>query len=441
MSNGIVETIREAGIVGAGGAGFPTHVKAQAKADTVIANGSECEPLLYSDQSLMEMHPQEIISGLETMMQVTGASRGIIGLKAIYTDAVAGFEKLLPKHPDISLKLLGSFYPSGDEQSLVYECTGRIVPEGGIPLNVGCVVDNVETLYNIHMAMRNQPVTERMVTIIGEVWKQGVYRFPVGTAYADALKFVGGEKIENVAIIDGGPMMGRIIRGTEGVIRKTTSGLIVLPDDHPHIVRRTLPENMELIRTVSMCCQCRECTDLCPRYQLGHNLEPHKVMRAVITRQEVLPSQITQAHICCLCGICETIACPLMLSPRNIFAQMKRELGRKGIKNPHHRKPEEVRHAYPYTKIPKERALARTGLSRYYQHLSYVGPATGIRRVELLLGQHIGAPSQPTVQEGSFVNRGDLVASIPEGALGANLHASISGTVAAVTSDRIIIEA
>ncbi len=120
---------------------------------------------------------------------------------------------------------------------------------------------------------------------------------------------------------------------------------------------------------------------------------------------------------------------------------MKQELGKKGIKNPHHRQPEAVRHAYPYTKIPKERALARTGLSKYYKHLQYVGPAAGIRRVELLLGQHIGAPSIPAVKEGSFVNRGDLIASIPEGALGANLHASISGTVTSVTNDRIIIEA
>jgi Na+-translocating ferredoxin:NAD+ oxidoreductase RnfC subunit len=441
MSNGIVDTIRNAGIVGAGGAGFPTHVKAQSQVDIVIANGSECEPLLYSDQNLMEMYPKEIIAGLEVMMQATGASRGIIGLKEEYTAAVEGFSKLLSKHPDISLKLLGSFYPSGDEQSLVYECTGRIVPEGGIPLNVGCVVDNVETLYNIHRAMRAQPVTERMVTIIGEVWSPGVYRFPIGTSYEDALQAAGGARIEDVAIIDGGPMMGRVQVGTAGVIRKTTSGLIVIPSDHYHVVRRTLPANMELIRTVSMCCQCRECTDLCPRYQLGHDLEPHKVMRAVVTRSELPPSQITQAHICCQCGICETVACPLGLSPRNVFGFMKKELMAKGIRNPHNRQPTEVRHAYPYTKIPKKRALARTGLLGYYQHLHFKERTTTIRRVELLLSQHIGAPSHPVVKEGAFVNKGDLVAGIPEGKLGANLHASISGRVTQVAADRIVIEA
>ena len=311
MGSGIVEAIQAAGVIGAGGAGFPTHVKANSTVDTVIANGSECEPLLYSDQSLMELKPAEIIAGLEVMIQATGAEQGIIALKAVYTKAISAFEELLPKHPDISLKKLGSFYPSGDEQSIVYEATGRIVPEGGIPLHVGCVVDNVETLFNIHRAMSGQPVTERMVTIIGEVWSPGVYRFPIGTSVVDALQAVQGVKIDNPAVIDGGPMMGRITKGLAGNIRKTTSGLIVLPDDHPHINRRTLPTNMELIRTISMCCQCRECTDLCPRYLLGHDLEPHKVMRAIITRREDSPSQITQSHLCCLCGICETIACPL----------------------------------------------------------------------------------------------------------------------------------
>jgi Na+-translocating ferredoxin:NAD+ oxidoreductase RnfC subunit len=441
MGSGIVEAIQAAGVIGAGGAGFPTHVKANSTVDTVIANGSECEPLLYSDQSLMELKPAEIIAGLEVMIQATGAEQGIIALKAVYTKAISAFEELLPKHPDISLKKLGSFYPSGDEQSIVYEATGRIVPEGGIPLHVGCVVDNVETLFNIHRAMSGQPVTERMVTIIGEVWSPGVYRFPIGTSVVDALQAVQGVKIDNPAVIDGGPMMGRITKGLAGNIRKTTSGLIVLPDDHPHINRRTLPTNMELIRTISMCCQCRECTDLCPRYLLGHDLEPHKVMRAIITRREDSPSQITQSHLCCLCGICETIACPLQLSPRNVFALMKKELAAKGIQNPHHRQPEAVRHGYEYTKIPKERALARCGLTSYYQHLHFVRDITDIRRVELETGQHIGAPAQPVVEVGAFVNKGDLVAQAAEGKLSTNLHASISGQVTAVAPDRIIIEA
>ncbi len=440
MGNGISEAIKLAGVVGAGGAGFPTHVKADSRVDTVIANGSECEPLLHSDQALMLEYPKEIIAGLEQMMQATGATRGILALKGKYKEQVAAFRTLLPAHPDVTIVELGNFYPSGDEQSMVYECTGRIVPEGGIPLNVGVVVDNVETLYNVFQAMKGIPVTDRTVTLIGEVRIPGIYRFPIGTTVAEAVRIAGGTSVPNVAVIDGGPMMGRITFGLDGVIRKTTSGLIVLPADHPFVIRRTLPVNMELLRTVSMCCQCRECTDLCPRYQLGHDLEPHKVMRAVITRSQEPPYQITQAHICCLCGICETIACPLGLSPRNVFAMVRKELAAKGVKNPHHRKPEQVRTSHAFTKIPKERALARTGLTPYDGHPPYRGQVAGIRHVELLLSQHIGAPAKPTVREGDFVNRGDRVAVPPDGALSAAIHASISGRVAAVAGDRIVIE-
>jgi Na+-translocating ferredoxin:NAD+ oxidoreductase RnfC subunit len=441
MSSGIAEAIRNAGVVGAGGAGFPTHVKAASKVECVIANGSECEPLLYSDQCLMEGHALEIVNGLELMMQATGAGRGVVATKAVYADVLHEFERLLPRHPDLSVQRLGSFYPSGDEQSIVYEATGRIVPEGGIPLNVGVVVDNVETLYNVHRAMKGIPVVDRNVTVTGEVARRGVYRFPVGTRIADAIAAAGGTELAEIAVIDGGPMMGRVMLGTDDVIRKTTSGLIVLPADDPFVRRRTLPVNRELLRTISMCCQCRECTDLCPRFQLGHNLEPHKVMRAIITRSENPPYQVTQAHICCQCGLCEIVACPLGLSPRNIFAQVRQELRAKGVRNPHNRSPEEVRHAYSFTKIPKERALARTGLDRYAGHLRFQGEVAGIRHVELLLVQHTGAASMPVVKEGAVVNKGDLVAAVPEGAtLGANLHASISGRVVAVLKDRLIVE-
>lgn len=438
--NQIVESIRKAGVVGAGGAGFPTHVKAESRVDIFVANGSECEPLLHSDQMLMERHPREILGGLELMMEATGAPRGIIALKGHYENAVAAFSALLKGREDITLALLGNFYPSGDEQTLVYEATGRIVPEGGIPLNVGVAVDNVETLFNIFHATIGTPVTHRTVTLVGEIARPGVYRFPVGTLVSDAVQAAGGATVENPAVIDGGPMMGAISRNLGGVIRKTTSGLIVTPQDHPHVTRRTLPTNMEMLRTISMCCQCRECTDLCPRYQLGHDLEPHKVMRAVLSRSEIPPSQLTQAHICCLCGICETVACPLGLSPRNVFAQVKTELRTNGIANPHHRQPEAVRPSYATTKQPKNRVLARCGMTAYDVHFPWMGPVESIRKVILPLQQHIGAPALPVVAPGDSVQAGDLIAEIPQGKLGARLHASISGTVREVGAKTIVIE-
>jgi Na+-translocating ferredoxin:NAD+ oxidoreductase RnfC subunit len=438
----LVKLIQEAGVVGAGGAGFPTHVKAGSRVQIFLANGAECEPLLYTDQYMMRVYAREILAGLKLMMNATGAARGIVGLKAEYHDVLEALEPEAAKYPDIEIKKLQSVYPSGDEQSLVYECTGRIVPEGGIPLNVGVAVDNVETLYNVYQASRGVSLTMRTVTMNGEVRRPGVYRFPVGTSYTDAVAAAGGSDLpaDQMAVVDGGPMMGAVRFGLGHFIKKTTGGLIVLPKDHGYILRRTMPKSRETLITVSACCQCRACTDLCPRYLLGHDLEPHKVMRAIQNRMELPPSQITQAWLCCLCGVCETVACPLQLSPRNVFAMVRDELRAKGVQNPHHRQPEAVRDSYEYTKIPKMRALARTGLMDYYKHLHEQELPFPIRKVSLALQQHVGAPAVPVVATGDRVNAGQLVARAPEGKLGANLHASISGLVSGVFQDHIEIE-
>ncbi len=441
MSNSLAEQILAAGVVGAGGAGFPTHVKATSHVDTVVVNGAECEPLIYSDQVVMRLFARETLAGLKQMMDAVGAKRGIYALKAEYEDVLEVLTPEAARYPDVEIQLLRSSYPSGDEQILVYECTGRIVPEGGIPLDVGVVVDNVETLLNVHRATRGLPVTHRTVTVNGEVRHPAVFRLPVGTSYRDAVAGAGGTDLpeDEIAVIDGGPMMGMIKYGLDHPVRKTSGALIVVPKDHEFIVRRTMPRPTETRITVAACCQCRACTDLCPRWLLGHDLEPHKVMRAVITRTQV-PAQVTQAHICCLCGVCEIVACPIGLSPRNIFTMVKEQLREQKVPNSHNRKPERVRESYQYTKIPKMRALARTGLLGYYRHLHEAEPAIPVRRVRLLTGQHIGAPAATVVEVGDRVNEGDLVAAAREGALSANVHASISGTVSAVGPEAVEIE-
>jgi len=442
MSNSLADQILAAGVVGAGGAGFPTHVKAASRVDTVIANGAECEPLIYSDQVVMRLYARETLAGLKQMMDAVGATRGIYSLKAEYEDVLEVLTPEAARYPDVEIQLLRSVYPSGDEQILVHECTGRIVPEGGIPLDVGVVVDNVETLLNVHRATRGLPLTHRTVTVNGEVRRPAVYRLPVGTSFRDAVAAAGGMDLpeDEVAVIDGGPMMGAVRFGLDHPVCKTTGALIILPRDHEFVVRRTRPLAAETRITIAACCQCRECTDLCPRWLLGHDLEPHKVMRAIVTRSQEPPSQITQAHICCLCGVCEVVACPIGLSPRNVFAMVKEQLLDQQVKNPHNRKPERVRDSYEYTKIPKKRALARTGLLGYHAHLHEAEPAVRVRRVRLLTSQHIGAPAEPVVEEGDRVNEGDLVAAAREAALSANVHASITGVVSAVDSEAVEIE-
>jgi len=163
MAEQIIQKVKDAGVVGAGGAGFPTHVKIAAQVDTVIANGAECDPLLRCDQQLMAAHAPEVIEGLRLVMQASGAERGVIALKREYTSAVAALQSNI-QYPisntqgaNISLHLLENHYPAGDEFVLVYEVTGRLVPEDGLPLHVGCIVQNVGTLFNIAMAQRGYP--------------------------------------------------------------------------------------------------------------------------------------------------------------------------------------------------------------------------------------------------------------------------------------------
>ena len=165
----IISKIREAGIVGEGGAGFPTHVKVNCKAECVIANGAECEPLLRVDQQIMQFFPERVVDGVVRLMEQTGAPRGVIALKDHYTEAIAALNKVIADKPGVELHIMKSTYPAGDEQQIVYSVMKRVVPTGGLPLDVGAVVSNVSTLTDISRAMEDLPVTEKYVTVGGAV--------------------------------------------------------------------------------------------------------------------------------------------------------------------------------------------------------------------------------------------------------------------------------
>ena len=152
----LAEKIFDAGVVGAGGAGFPSHIKAKSSVEIVIANGSECEPLIHKDYELMLHFPEEITNGLGLLIESTSAKKSFFGVKEKNTKAISAIENYLDGRTKITK--LGDFYPSGDEFELVYEATGRLIPPAGIPLDIGCVVNNVETLYNIHLAEKKIPV-------------------------------------------------------------------------------------------------------------------------------------------------------------------------------------------------------------------------------------------------------------------------------------------
>ena len=436
MSDGILQKVRSAGVIGAGGAGFPTYAKLSGGIETIVVNGAECEPLLRVDQQLMEHHTEKVVRGLEAVIKVTGAREGVIATKAKYKAGIAALGKAI-SDDRIRLHLMDDFYPAGDEQVTVREVTGKVVPQGGIPLKVGCVVVNVETLVNVADALDNKPVTQKYITVTGEVDSPRTIKVPVGTPAIKALNLAGIKHTDELRVIDGGPMMGKLLDNLEQPVGKTTKGLIALPANHPVIRKRTQSSEKIIRQAKSACIQCRYCTDLCPRFLLGHKLEPHRIMRAV-RNTETVAETLKMAFACTECGVCEQYACFMDLSPRTVNAMLKREFSRQGIKPDAPPSAQSVEAMQEHRKIPVKRLIARLGLTGYDKPAPFSDADVAVDKVAIMLKQHVGVPSKPVVEAGQSVRQGDVIAEAPADALGANIHASISGKVIEV-SDRIVL--
>ncbi len=435
----MIEAIRDSGVVGAGGAGFPTHVKLDAKVEIVIANGAECEPLLHKDTALMIRHADHVIRGMQIAMQVTGASEGILGVKAKRVTAIAALEKAIGDNP-IRIHSLGDYYPTGDEFVLVYETAGRLIPPGGIPLQVGVAVNNVESLYNISQATAGQPVTQKHLTITGAVRKPMSTVVPIGSTLREMIDLAGGPTVDHFAVFVGGVMMGRLEWDLSRPVTKTTGGLIVLPGTHPLVERKARPEQAMHRIGKSACDQCSYCTEFCPRYLLGYDVQPHKVMRSLgftATGSEIWSKW---ADLCCACGLCTLYSCPEGLYPKEACDKGKQDRKDAGLER--WLGPTETVKPHPMSEgrhVPLKALIRRLGLKDYDLAAPWVDTDHHPRQVVLPLRQHVGAPAQPVVQVGEQVTQNQLVAEIPEGQLGARIHASISGIVTQIT-DAIVIE-
>lgn len=428
----VIDRIRDAGVVGAGGAGFPTHVKVNGNADVVIANGAECEPLLRVDQQVMQQSAPEIVRGMQMVMEAAHAARGVIALKDHYTEAIAALTAALDGVHRISLHIMRSYYPAGDEQQIVYEVTGKVVPTGGLPLDVGAVVNNVSTLVDVARAAQGIRVTDKYVTVGGAVHRPCTVRVPVGTSARALVDFAGGTT-EECDYIVGGPCMGKVVTSLDFPVEKTTGGLLAIPKGHPLLAMKDACQSLQIIQAA--CCQCSFCTQMCPRNALGLNVAPHKAMRAVGQGKNLLEN-LNGIFSCCDCGICTYQACNFGLKPHHIMRQMKDELLQSGVKA----KKEVYTTADPameMKKLPTSRLIGRLGVGKYDVPAPMCPDFPEVREVRIPLKMHVGAPSVPVVAAGQAVAKGDLIADIPEGALGAKIHASIAGVVTAVT-DRYI---
>lgn len=437
MSVQVVQAVREAGVVGAGGAGFPTHIKLSARAEIVIGNGAECEPLLTGNQELMKNQAEGIIEGMRRAMEATGAAKGIIALKRKYSECVEALTRALGKKARIELFQLEDFYPAGDEHVLVKEVTGKTIPEAGLPLDVGVVVQNVETLYNIGRAALGRPVTEKIVTITGAVKQPITLCVPLGTPVADLLKLAGGPAVESYVLIDGGPMMGKVVK-EDSPVTKTTSGIIVVPWTTPTASSKMMNWSLMLARARAACCQCRYCTDLCPRYLLGHSLEPHRIMRAVANGVADVES-LMSAMLCSECGLCEIAACPMGLSPRQVNAELKKVFAQKGLRYPRREVLRDREQERRGRRFPAKKLLLRLGLSEYTTYAPYREIEIVPEKVVLTLKQHAGRAAVPVVKVGQYVKVGDLLADVPENVVGAKVHSSIEGTITDISEEAIVV--
>lgn len=434
---GLVERVRAAGVVGAGGGGFPTHVKLSGRADSVIANGAECEPLLHKDAACMEHDAPAVVKGVLLAMEAVGAAEGVIALKAKNVQAAEAVRAAIAGVP-VRLQLLGDYYPAGDEYDLVHEVTGRLIPPAGIPLDVGALVANVETLANVAAAAEGRPVVEKLVTIAGAVATPATFRVPLGTPLSALVALAGGATVPDPVVAVGGMMMGALSGDLDQPVVKTTGGAVVLPRTHPVVQRKLTGADARRRIGKAACDQCRHCTELCPRFLLGYAVEPHQVMRSLGFTATGAAAFGELAQLCCACGLCTLFACPEALFPKEACDDAKLELRALGVK-PDRARPVKVHPMRQGRRVPI-RALMRRLAVDGYEHPAPLSEAIcAPRSLRLPLRQGAGAANLPAVRAGERVRRGQALGEPPAGALGALVHAPCDATVSAVGEDHIVL--
>lgn len=310
--------IGSAGLVGLGGATFPTHVKLSppegTKIDYVIINGAECEPYLTSDDALMKEYPEKVIGGLKIIMKVLGQSKGYIGIEANKPEAIGAMEKLADE--TVEVYTLDTKYPQGSEKHLITAITGREVPSGALPSAVGCVVSNAATAAAVYDAvMTGKPVYERLVTITGSGIKEPkVLKVRVGTMVGEIIDYCGGLTDDIKKVVLGGPMMGFAQYTTDVPATKGTSGILCLNEKDAAI-----PEP-------SNCIKCGKCVDACPMHLMP------LYIAAYSQRINYEKAEEYNALDCIECGSCAYV-CPakrplvsaIRVAKREIVAKRKRE--------------------------------------------------------------------------------------------------------------------
>ncbi len=431
------QALFDGGVVGAGGAGFPTHAKLSEQAETIILNCAECEPLIKVDRQLMVNYVNEVLSGMQMLVDAMKAKEGIIAIKKSYTASLEAVRSNIGNYKSLKLHVLPDIYPAGDEVVLIYETTKKVVPMGQIPISVGCVVTNVETVLNAYRKVTSgENVTTKFVTVAGLVKNPVTVEVPVGITVKELVDMAGGFTTDDSVMIMGGPMTGRIC-SVNDIVTKTTKAVLVLPPTVPPITKRQRTTKNDIRNAMSVCSQCSMCTSLCPRNLLGAAIKPNEFMRALANGLTYNVDPFLNSFFCVSCGLCEMYSCHQDLSPRRLLDQYKAGLRANGVKPPV-RENKPVSSLREERRVPEHRLLHRLGLAPF----DIPAPMTecgDIKEVKLMLRQNIGAPCVPEVKVGDKVTKGQMIAQPPKEALGACLHASLTGKVTAVTDNYITI--
>ena len=393
---------------------------------------------IAGDGQLITDYVEEVLSGMQLLADTLGAKEGIIAVKKSYTASIEAVKSKIGEYKSLKLHILPDIYPAGDEVILIYETTGRVVPQGKIPIVVGCMVVNVETVLNAYRKVTSGTnVVTKFVTVAGLVKNPLTVEVPVGITVQDLIDMAGGFTTNDSVMIMGGPMTGRIC-STGDIVTKTTKAVLVLPPACPPITKRQSSSRLNIRNAMSVCSQCSMCTSLCPRNLLGAAIKPHEFMRAVGNGLTHEVDTFLNSFFCVSCGLCEMYSCHQGLSPRTLLDQYKGGLRANGVKPPE-RAMKPVNSMREERKVPEHRLLLRLGLAPYDVPAPMGKCTADIKEVKLMLRQCIGAPCAAVVKAGDTVEVGQVVGEPPEGALGTSLHASLAGKVTAVTDNYITI--
>ncbi|MBQ3543666.1 MAG: electron transport complex subunit RsxC [Lachnospiraceae bacterium] len=309
----IIDLVKKAGVVGMGGAGFPTNVKMMPKEpdkiDYVIVNGSECEPYLTSDYRRMVENPDTLVEGLKVMLKVFDKAKGIIAIEDNKPEAIKVVSKLVENEDNIEVKKLKTKYPQGAERMLIYATTGRKIDSSKLPADAGCVVDNVDTVFSVYRAVvLGKPLLKRVVTVTGDAINEPQnFLVNIGTNHMELIEAAGGFKSEPEKVISGGPMMGMAMSSLDVPITKTSSAILCFEKDPLNDINQT------------NCINCGRCVSVCPG-----QIIPTKLAK-LSNKGDMEAFVKNDGMECCECGCCSYI-CPAKINLTQAIKSMRKQV-------------------------------------------------------------------------------------------------------------------